>query len=214
MISTATIYPSRPRWIPCAPPAASPLNSPRALPPVHRTVPRLTLPSPSNPQGLSYTTFNIVPVGISGDDSASTSQALQTIDTQSELLRGSSGSDAGPPPTTYSVKVTNTGSVAGDEVVLAYLTKGCSDLPPPPDANASSQLFGFERVTLDAGASTVVTFNVTLRAVSYVSTARHRCSDHKRSQQSAAHHLAGASGLQLAVPCAMYQVTTSSFFFL
>lgn len=154
---------------------------PRALPPVHRTVPRLTLPSPSNPQGLSYTTFNIVPVGIRGDDSASTSQALQTIDTQSELLRGSRGSDAGPPPTTYSVKVTNTGSVAGDEVVLAYLTKGCSDLPPPPDANASSQLFGFERVTLDAGASTVVTFNVTLRAVSYVSTARHRCSDHKRS---------------------------------
>ena len=154
---------------------------PRALPSVHRTVPRLTLPSPSNPQGLSYTTFNIVPVGIRGDDSASTSQALQTIDTQSELLRGSRGSDARPPPTTYSVKVTNTGSVAGDEVVLAYLTKGCSDLPPPPDANASSQLFGFERVTLDAGASTVVTFNVTLRAVSYVSTARHRCSDHKRS---------------------------------
>lgn len=55
--------------------------------------------------------------------------------------------------------VTNTGPVAGDEVVQAYFH--------PPDSAPSSgglplikQLYGFERVTLGAGESTTVYFSV------------------------------------------------------
>jgi len=67
------------------------------------------------------------------------------------------------PATTYTVTVTNTGDVEGDEVVLAYVT------PKPETLRASlgagtpiekKRLFGFQRVTLKAGASTDVSFDL------------------------------------------------------
>jgi len=53
---------------------------------------------------------------------------------------------------TYTVNVTNTGTVAGDEVVLAFYK--------PPSGPLIKQLFGFERVHLDPKESTVVSFTM------------------------------------------------------
>ena len=57
------------------------------------------------------------------------------------------------PPAEYKIKVTNTGSVPADDVVLGFLT--------PPGAGVGGvplqTLFGFERVHLAPGASTTVT---------------------------------------------------------
>ena len=81
--------------------------------------------------GLSYTTFNL--------------------------------SWAAPPtpgtPTVFSVSVTNTGSVAGDEVVLAFFST--NDIPANEPASAIiRQLFDFQRVSLAPGQSTVIDFSV------------------------------------------------------
>jgi hypothetical protein len=56
----------------------------------------------------------------------------------------------------YRVNVTNTGSVLGDDVVLAYITPPTKSLndPSPP----IKRLFGFERVRLDVGQTTQVFF--------------------------------------------------------
>jgi beta-D-xylosidase 4 len=54
----------------------------------------------------------------------------------------------------YTVTVTNTGSVVGDEVVLAYFK-------PTNDAKIIKQLFGFQRVTLQPKEKVVLTFQVT-----------------------------------------------------
>eukprot|EP00047_Mylnosiga_fluctuans_P007107 m.251131 g.251131 ORF g.251131 m.251131 type:complete len:817 (-) comp17080_c0_seq1:24-2474(-) len=61
-------------------------------------------------------------------------------------------------PITYQVNVTNTGAVAGDEVVLAYFK-------PPAELAAATgapvvtrQLFDYQRVTLQPGDSTVLHF--------------------------------------------------------
>jgi hypothetical protein len=56
----------------------------------------------------------------------------------------------------YRVNVTNTGEVAGDDVVLAFITPPQQSLndPSPPMKN----LFGFERVHLDVGQTTQVYF--------------------------------------------------------
>jgi hypothetical protein len=52
----------------------------------------------------------------------------------------------------YTVNVTNTGSVAGDEVVLAFYK--------PPSGPLLKQLFGFERVHLKPGQSMVLSFSM------------------------------------------------------
>ena len=65
--------------------------------------------------------------------------------------------------TAYTVTVTNVGSVAGDEVVLAYTTPKADTLRASLGAATpieKKKLFGFERVTLAAGASTTVTFDL------------------------------------------------------
>ena len=71
---------------------------------------------------------------------------------------------ASTPSTTYSAVVTNTGSVAGDEVVLAFtvpkeatLRGGTLGYTVPVE---KKKLFGFKRVTLAPGASTTVTFDL------------------------------------------------------
>lgn len=82
---------------------------------------------------------------------------------------------ANPPPTrhvvtssesprvTYNVTVTNTGTVEGDEVVLAY-TKPTATLELEAALLGApieiKKLFGFQRVTLAAGASTTLSFDL------------------------------------------------------
>jgi len=72
-------------------------------------------------------------------------------------------------PVSVSVKVTNTGKLAGDEVVQLYLT----------DEKASSacpirQLIGFERINLLPGESKEVSFTIEPRKLSFVNNKAHR----------------------------------------
>ena len=87
--------------------------------------------------GLSYTTFKYGPVQLS-------TESLKAGD-----------------PLTATVKVTNTGSVAGDEVVEAYLKT------PEKDGPIHS-LVGFERVRLGAGESKDVAIHIDPRSLSSV----------------------------------------------
>jgi len=81
--------------------------------------------------GLSYTTFSITNLRLSAATVAA---------------RGS---------VTASVDVTNTGSRAGDEVVQLYIHDPVASISQPV-----RRLRGFQRVTLDAGARTTVTFTL------------------------------------------------------
>jgi len=64
-----------------------------------------------------------------------------------------------------SVTVTNTGTRAGSHVVQLYVGPGASPVSRPV-----RELRGFEKVTLDPGASTVVTFELDDRAFAYWDT--------------------------------------------
>ncbi|MDX2280010.1 MAG: beta-glucosidase BglX [Saprospiraceae bacterium] len=61
-----------------------------------------------------------------------------------------------------SVDVTNTGGVAGDEVVQLYLNDPAADIARPVQ-----ELKGFEKVNLAAGATKTVTFKLTAADLSY-----------------------------------------------
>lgn len=82
--------------------------------------------------GLSYTTFAVSDL---------------RLDTDSVTRRGS---------LTATVNVTNTGDVAGDEVVQLYLHDPVASISQPV-----RRLRGFERVTLAPGQTTAVTFTIT-----------------------------------------------------
>jgi hypothetical protein len=60
---------------------------------------------------------------------------------------------------TLSVTVTNTGSVAGDEVVFLFFAP--QGMPQQAGSRLQRQLADFERVHLEAGASTTVQFTIT-----------------------------------------------------
>ena len=64
-------------------------------------------------------------------------------------------------PVTATVTVTNTGKAAGDEVVEAYLKT-------PQQGGPIHSLVGFERITLDPGASKEVTIKIDPRSLSSV----------------------------------------------
>jgi hypothetical protein len=109
--------------------------------------------------GLSYTTFSLkwtpqpppsatytLPAG---ESTASTAAALAIAST------------------TYTVKVTNTGAVAGDEVVLAFF-KPDADHTNTGSPVPKKQLFDFKRVHLAAGASTTLTFTVNAEQLALV----------------------------------------------
>jgi len=81
--------------------------------------------------GLSYTTFSITNLRLSA----------ATVATRGSV--------------TASVDVTNTGSRAGDEVVQLYIHDPVASISQPV-----RRLRGFQRVTLDAGARTTVTFTL------------------------------------------------------
>jgi hypothetical protein len=70
------------------------------------------------------------------------------------------------PLTDYiSITVKNVGSLAGDDVVLAYTT------PPPVPAETGAPiqtLFGFERVTLQPGQSITLQFALSLHDLTFV----------------------------------------------
>ena len=66
--------------------------------------------------------------------------------------------------TTYTVTVKNIGKVFGDEVVLAYTKPNATTLRASLGESVpieQKKLFGFQRVSLAAGASTTVSFDLT-----------------------------------------------------
>ena len=70
----------------------------------------------------------------------------------------------GTPTTVYKVSVTNTGKIAGDEVVLAYTKPKAHTLRPSLGDSVPielKKLFGFQRVSLAAGASATLSFELT-----------------------------------------------------
>ena len=93
--------------------------------------------------GLSYATFNISDLQLS-KSSLKAGEALQA-----------------------SVQVTNTGSVAGDEVVQLYVHQRAGSTSRP-----MRELKGFERVALQPGESKTVHFPIGPKEVSYWSSAR------------------------------------------
>jgi hypothetical protein len=95
--------------------------------------------------GLSYTTFNYTWYNESSSSVISIRNIMKNNDSDKKLVMES-----------YRVNVTNTGSVFGDDVVLAYITPPMKSLhdPSPP----LKRLFGFQRVQLDVGQTTQVFF--------------------------------------------------------
>jgi len=91
--------------------------------------------------GLSYTTFTI--------DWESNSMKPKTFATNDDLSQ-----------VYFRAKVTNTGSIAGDEVVQAFIT----------GTGPIKQLFGFQRVSLQPGESKEVFFAGTAKIFSQVNT--------------------------------------------
>jgi len=93
--------------------------------------------------GLSYTTFNL-------------------NWTKSEIPKTAFLSNTFRDMVTYEVNVTNTGKIAGDEVVLAFYV--------PPSGPLLQQLFGFQRVHLVPNQSIVVSFTMTYETVKQTDT--------------------------------------------
>ena len=102
--------------------------------------------------GLSYTTFNYTWYNDSIDSIVSIRKLIKKNSNEKKVLLHS-----------YRVNVTNTGTVAGDDVVLAYIippSKLVNDPSPPIKV-----LFGFERVHLDVGQTTQVFFPLSIQSL-------------------------------------------------
>jgi beta-glucosidase len=102
--------------------------------------------SPATPlfpfgHGLSYTTFTHHDLAVSAASTESAASTVSAASTESAL--------------TISVSVSNTGRIAGDEVVQLYATDVVASVVRP-----EQQLIGFARVSLDAGSTRRVTFGV------------------------------------------------------
>jgi hypothetical protein len=126
-------------------------------------------PSPTNPgrtykfytgqsvfefgSGLSYTTFNYT----WSNDSTNLIYSIES------LTKNINNDDKKVLLHVYRVNVTNTGSVPGGDVVLAYVTPPQQSLsdPSPP----IKELFGFERVHLDVGQTTQVFFPLNIQSL-------------------------------------------------
>jgi beta-glucosidase len=95
--------------------------------------------------GLSYTTFTL--------NWSPTPPAEQTVTVF----------DSGASSVTYTVNCTNTGTLAGDETVLAYFKPRAESLRTLRDTGVpvvKKQLFAFQRVNLEPGASIALSFTV------------------------------------------------------
>lgn len=117
----------------------------------------------TKPPGRTYRYYTGVPLYPFGYGLSYTNFSLEQV--QEGPLRLNTYSE--DQSATISVKVTNIGNRAGDEVVFAFMSR-VAPAPSPTDPSAIKQLFGFERVTLEPGASTLVTFSPTLRDVATV----------------------------------------------
>ena len=98
----------------------------------------------SNPNSLSYTEFDV--------KWATPPPARATIGATSDGA------------TTYKVTVKNIGTVAGDEVVLAYTKPKAETLRASLGESVpieQKKLFGFQRVSLAVGDSTTISFELT-----------------------------------------------------
>lgn len=105
--------------------------------------------------GLSYTTFDL---------------SWSPEPPQRAVLASASDS------TTYTCTVTNTGSVAGDEVVQAFYkpNKAAFRTLPAGTPVVLKELFGFQRVHLAPGKSTQVSFTLNATDVALVDVDGHR----------------------------------------
>lgn len=82
---------------------------------------------------------------------------------------------------TYRVKVTNIGDVAGDEVVMAFTKPRADTLRASLGQHVpieKKKLFAFQRVSLDAGASTTITFNLNTAHLAMVDMEGHTSLHH------------------------------------
>ncbi len=125
-------------------------------------------PSPTNPgrtykfytgqavfefgSGLSYTTFSYTWYNDSTNSIVSIKSLINNKSDDKKVLLH-----------LYRVNVTNTGDVAGNDVVLAYVTPPQESLndPSPP----MKRLFGFERVHLEVGETTQVYFPLNIQSL-------------------------------------------------
>jgi hypothetical protein len=85
--------------------------------------------------------------------------------------------DAAATTVAYTCTVTNTGAVAGDEVVLAYVVPkrlSFGDAVAASDPMPIKELVAFERVTVAAGATATVTFELPSERFSLVDADGHR----------------------------------------
>jgi hypothetical protein len=78
--------------------------------------------------------------------------------------------------TVYTVTVTNTGKVAGDEVVFGFFRPNTASIKTLPQDNPvpKKQLFAFQRVHLDAGESTKVSLTLNSTTLGLVDLDGHR----------------------------------------
>ena len=103
--------------------------------------------------GLSYTTFTYEAVASATNVSLAPVQTLlDTARDQGRTFPSSEAVVAAGPLASYMIKVTNTGDMDADDVVLGFMT--------PPGAGQNGvplqTLFGFERVHVKAGESVTV----------------------------------------------------------
>jgi hypothetical protein len=102
--------------------------------------------------GLSYTSFTYAVEGMDEVSLAALPNMLtKANENQHGFVKTADAEEAGP-ATAYFVKVTNTGSLDADDVVLGFLT--------PPGAGENGvplkYLFGFERVHVKVGETVTV----------------------------------------------------------
>jgi beta-glucosidase-like glycosyl hydrolase len=111
--------------------------------------------------GLALTSFSIDPVGAVGAGAAVGGAAAEAPRLRAEA--------APSRVLSYSVNVTNTGAVAGDEVVFLFLEP--MSMPAQPQSRLVRKLLDFERVHLLPGESQTVTFDVSSRTLALVDRA-------------------------------------------
>ena len=118
--------------------------------------------------GLALTTFTLSPVAGAFPEGGLTSASNGVEFTTLPPVAVSARTIAAAPlrSLTYSINVTNTGNVTGDEVVQVYMWPMA--LPLQRSSRLIRQLLDFQRVHLAPGESTTVSFGVTARSLCLV----------------------------------------------
>jgi hypothetical protein len=108
--------------------------------------------------GLALTTFRITDVSAAA---------------QREVLRTEAGAAGAAPARvlTYSVNVTNTGAITGDEVVFLFMEPQKGTLVAQPESALIKKLLDYERVHLLPGESALVSFDVSAASLRMVDRA-------------------------------------------